>query len=65
MVIYTIYLLSSERPRMHESDCEENRQWGKKQGMQSKHCLCFKDRSVELSGGRIVCETGFLGLEGH
>lgn len=36
----------------------------KKQGMQSSHASIPKTGSAEVSGGKIGCKTGFLGLEG-
>lgn len=63
-ITYMIYLLSSERPRMNASDSQEEQAVGVRSREYRAAMACFKTGSVEVTGGRILCRTGFLGLKG-
>lgn len=62
-ITYIIYSLSNERPRMGTSDCLEEQTAGVRSREYRAAMLVSKTGSVEVSGRRALCRTGFLGLE--
>lgn len=61
---YMIYLLSSERPRMDALACLEEQAVGVRSREYRAAMTISKTGCVEVSGGRVLCRTGLLGLEG-